>query len=222
MLAVDLPTGLDAAAGSVADGTPRAVATVTFQAAKPGHFLAAGPGHVGDLHVADIGLGVDVADAEVAEAADVTALLPRRPTDSHKWREALRIVAGGPGMRGAAHLAAAAAQRAGASLVALSSPGVAASMPLEAVERPLAAHGWAPEVLADLHRFRALVIGPGLGRDARTVPSVVRTVTDAIVPSSSTATVCSRSRGTTPARPPSSPTARSRPSSRRTTASTRR
>lgn len=182
VLAVDVPTGLDAATGSAGAGTAHATATVTFQAAKPGHYLDVGPDHVGTLHVADIGLDIGVPDAEVAERADIAAMLPLRPRDSHKWREAVRIVAGGPGMTGAGHLATAAAQRAGASLVAVSSPGVDASMPVEAIERRVSPHGWAAEVLGDLHRFRALVVGPGLGRDSATVPSVVRTVIESIVP----------------------------------------
>jgi NAD(P)H-hydrate epimerase len=85
-------------------------------------------------------------------------------------------------MTGSAHLAAAAAQRAGASLVALSSPGIDADLPVEALDRRIAPFDWADEVLDDLHRFRALVIGPGLGREEHTVPSVVRSVVEAVVP----------------------------------------
>jgi NAD(P)H-hydrate epimerase len=186
VLAVDVPTGLDAATGAAADGTRRALATVTFQAAKPGHYLNDGPDHVGDLHVVDIGLDLHSAGgdvrARVVEPVDIASLLPRRARDSHKWRQAVRIVAGSAGMTGAAHLAAAAAQRAGASLVALSSPGIQAVPPVEAIERRVPAFDWDAAVLADLHRFRALVIGPGLGREGHTVPSVVRTVTESIVP----------------------------------------
>lgn len=186
VLAVDVPSGLDAATGEAAEGTPRAVATVTFQAAKPGHFFADGPDHVGRLHVADIGLDLDLVAgtprARVAEPADAAGVVPPRRRDAHKWRQAVRLVAGGPGMTGAAHLAAAAAQRAGAGLVAVSSPGVTADVAVEAIERRVPPFDWAEPVLADLHRFRSLVIGPGLGREGHTVPSVVRTVTDSIVP----------------------------------------
>ncbi len=94
----------------------------------------------------------------------------------------MRIVAGSPGMSGAAHLTAAAALRAGASLVSLSSPGVDAVAPPEAVAPRLPPFDWAGAVLADLHRFRALAIGPGLGREDHTVPSVVRVVMESVVP----------------------------------------
>jgi ADP-dependent NAD(P)H-hydrate dehydratase / NAD(P)H-hydrate epimerase len=182
VLAVDVPTGLDAATGEVAPGTPCAVATVTFAATKPGHHFGGGPAHCGEVMVADIGL--DVADpyALRVETPDVAAWVPSRPADSHKWRQAVRVVAGSPGMTGSAHLVAAGAQRSGASLVTLSSPGIDADHPLETVGRRIPPFDWADAVLADLHRFRALVIGPGLGREDHTVPSIVRTVTDAVVP----------------------------------------
>ncbi|MCB0966671.1 MAG: NAD(P)H-hydrate dehydratase, partial [Ilumatobacter sp.] len=182
VLAVDVPTGLDAATGEAGPGTPRAVRTVTFQAAKPGHVFAAGPHHCGELEVVDIGLEIDAADARVVDAAAVRRWIPRRPTDAHKWREAVRIVAGTPGMTGAGHLATAAAQRAGASLVALSSPGTEADAPVEALDRRVPGFDWYGPVLDDLHRFGSLVIGPGLGREEHTVASVLRCVDDAVVP----------------------------------------
>jgi ADP-dependent NAD(P)H-hydrate dehydratase / NAD(P)H-hydrate epimerase len=182
VLAVDVPTGLDAASGVAAPGTPRATATVTFAAAKPGHYFGDGPDRCGDLVVADIGLDVAEPYALVVETADVCGWLPARSARSHKWREAVRVVAGSADMPGAAYLVAAAAQRSGASLVALSTPGIDASHPVETVGRRIPSSNWADAVLGDLHRYRALVIGPGLGRDDQTIPSVVRTVTEAVVP----------------------------------------
>ena len=92
------------------------------------------------------------------------------------------VVAGSAGMPGAAHLVAAGAQRAGAGMVHLSSPGTDGTPPIEAVTRRIPVSGWDDPVLADLHRFHSLVIGPGLGRDEPTVPAVVRVVLDAVVP----------------------------------------
>ena len=86
-------------------------------------------------------------------------------------------------MTGAPVLAATAAARAGAGYVRLSSPGVPAPLPgapVEVVGVDLAAHGWADEVLDGLERFRALVVGPGLGDLGAT--DVRRLVTDAIAP----------------------------------------
>lgn len=182
VLAVDVPTGLDGATGVITPGTLRADVTVTFAAAKPGHVLGSGPDVVGALEVADIGLDVGSATMSIVDADDVREWLPSRGRTTHKWMHALRIVAGSEGMTGAGHLAAAAGQRAGATYVALSSPGVEADAPIEVVGVRLPAVGWAETVLADLHRFQSLVIGPGLGREEHTIASVVRTVTDALVP----------------------------------------
>jgi NAD(P)H-hydrate epimerase len=85
-------------------------------------------------------------------------------------------------MTGAAHLAAGGAQRAGAGIVWLSSPGVEAEAPPEVVRRRLPAFDWTSTVLAELDRFHALVLGPGLGREDYTVASVRATLIDADVP----------------------------------------
>ena len=79
-------------------------------------------------------------------------------------------------MTGAAHLAAGAAQRAGSGMVSLSSPGVEATAPPEVVRKRLPAFDWSAAVLDDLHRYQALVIGPGLGREEYTVAAVRATV----------------------------------------------
>ena len=182
VLAIDVPTGLDAATGVAGPSTPFAARTVTFQAAKPGHFFGAGPARCGELEVADIGLEIDRPDARLVDSEAVRSWLPRRPSDAHKWREAVRIVAGTPGMVGAARLATAAAQRAGASLVAVSSPGIESDPPIEALDRRVPGFDWYTSVLDDLHRFRSLVIGPGLGREEHTVASVLRCVQESVVP----------------------------------------
>jgi NAD(P)H-hydrate epimerase len=167
VLAVDVPTGLDAATGSAGPGVLAADRTVTFAAAKPGHVLGDGPDHIGVLTVAEIGLDIDHPAAKppcgIVERSDVAGWLPERPPAAHKWQAAVRVVAGSPGMTGAAWLAAAAAQRTGAGMVVVSSPGTAPATPVEAVQRPLDASGWAAQVLGDIDRFHSLVIGPGLG-----------------------------------------------------------
>lgn len=187
ILAVDVPTGLDALTGHAPPHVLRADATVTFQAAKPGHVLHDGPDVVGELVVADIGLDVTGATMGIVEASDVAAWLPERPRAAHKWRSAVRLVAGSPGMTGAAHLAARAAQRAGSGMVVVSTPGLDpvalhTATPIEAVGRAVPPSEWDEAVTSDLHRFESLVIGPGLGRAPGTVTSIVRTVTRAAVP----------------------------------------
>jgi NAD(P)H-hydrate epimerase len=184
VLAVDIPSGVDGLTGAAGPDVLLAERTVTFAALKPGHLLAPGNVLCGALEVADIGLDVGRARAHLVEAADVAAWIPARPVDAHKWRAAVRIVAGSGGMLGAAHLAAGAAQRAGAGIVHLSSPGVATDpqLPIEVVGRPLPTQGWATDVLGSLDRFHALVIGPGLGRGDATALSVREVVGNALTP----------------------------------------
>jgi NAD(P)H-hydrate epimerase len=185
VLAVDIPSGVAGVTGLVHGRALAAVRTVTFAALKPGLLFHPGRGLAGDVVVADIGL--DVAgrgSAELIEAPDVAAWLPPRPPESHKWRAAVVLAAGSPGMTGAAHLAAWAAQRAGAGMVRVASPGVThdPAMPTEAVGVAVPGAGWDAAVLGQLDRAGALVVGPGLGRGAPTVTAVHHVVVSAGVP----------------------------------------
>jgi hydroxyethylthiazole kinase-like uncharacterized protein yjeF len=184
VLAVDIPSGVSGLTGE-ASGAPWAAAvTVTFAAWKPGLLLADGPALAGRVVIADIGLDVSGASAHRATAADVAAWLPARPADSHKWKAAVRVVAGSPGMTGAAHLTARAAQRAGAGYVRLSTPGSEADpfAPTEAVVTPLPARRWVEDALDEVERFGALAIGPGLGAGQGTASEVRRLVASCPVP----------------------------------------
>lgn len=166
VLAVDIPSGVDGLTGVASGRILRADRTVTFAALKPGLLFADGLDLAGDVRRVDIGLDVSSASVHLVEAPDVAGWLRDRPVDAHKWQRAVWCIAGSPGMTGAAHLAAAAAQRAGAGYVRLSSPGVADDplRPTEAVGHALPPEVWTPEVGHDAHRFGAFVIGPGLGR----------------------------------------------------------
>jgi hydroxyethylthiazole kinase-like uncharacterized protein yjeF len=165
VLAVDIPSGVSGLTGEVGGRALQAVRTVTFAALKPGLVLAPGRALAGDVEVADIGLPVDGARVGLVQRDDVAAWLPARPPESHKWKAAVLVVAGSPGMTGAAHLAARAAQRAGAGMVRVGSPGIDddPTRPTEAVGLALPAGDWATPVLAAAERFGALVLGPGLG-----------------------------------------------------------
>jgi NAD(P)H-hydrate epimerase len=151
---------------------------VTFAALKPGLLLGDGPDLAGEVTVADIGLDTSSAVAHQVEATDVARWLPVRPRSSHKWRAACWIIAGSPGMTGAAHLASRAAQRAGAGYVRLSSPGVPDDpmKPTEAVGHPLPGERWASDVVADIERFATLAVGPGLGTADATADAIRRVV----------------------------------------------
>jgi NAD(P)H-hydrate epimerase len=169
VLAVDIPSGIDGLTGAEPGRALDAVCTVTFAALKPGLLLEPGASRAGDIVVADIGLDVDLplrpARCSLVEAVDAAAALPSRPADAHKWRSAVLVVAGSPGMGGAAHLAAAAAQRTGSGMVRLASPGVDdPDRPLEAVAVSLPDRDWVEAAVEASERCHAAVIGPGLGR----------------------------------------------------------
>ncbi|MDQ6836995.1 MAG: NAD(P)H-hydrate dehydratase [Actinomycetota bacterium] len=177
VLAVDLPSGVSGLTGEVVGGDDggfvRAARTVTFAALKPGLVLGVGPDAVGELDVADIGLGGgvdDVARAWMITDADV-ARIPARGNDAHKWQSAVHVVAGSPGMNGAPWLVSTAALRAGAGYVRLGIPGVEAGAaglpPGEVVNVGLPVEDWPHAVLDGLERFSCLVVGPGLGAGGR-------------------------------------------------------
>lgn len=166
IIAVDIPSGVDGLTGQLVGAPAAAHRTITFGAMKPGLLLEPGRSYCGDVRVADIGLDVSRASVFATEHADLAAWVPARPADDHKWRTAVRVIGGSIGMEGAGHLAAAAAQRVGAGLVQLASPGGSANAgPVEAVGHPLPARGWGMEAASNVDRLQAILLGPGLGRD---------------------------------------------------------
>jgi NAD(P)H-hydrate epimerase len=184
VLAVDIPSGVDGDTGEACGEPLRADVTVTFAALKPGLLQGDGPLLAGRVEVVDIGLDVDRARIWVVEDADVARLLPIRPRDSYKWQSAVAVVAGSPGMSGAAELCAHAAYRAGAGMVRLGVPGADPALLTagEAVATELSSDSWAAAALEMVHRCHALVVGPGLGRAAATGAEVRTLVAEAPVP----------------------------------------
>ena len=182
VLAVDIPSGVNGLTGEVDGDALAATRTVTFAALKPGLLLQPGRRLAGSVSIADIGLDVSSASAHLMTTGDVAGSWPRRPDDAHKWRSACWVVAGSPGMRGAAALASLAALRSGAGYVRLSVPGGEpdASVPTEVVFGRLPAADWHERM--DTSRFGSLVVGPGLGRDPQTASAVRALVARATVP----------------------------------------
>jgi NAD(P)H-hydrate epimerase len=184
VLAVDIPSGVAGDTGS-ASGTPwAATRTVTFVALKPGLLQGDGVSLAGEVSVADIGLVAGDALVSVMDDGDVGTFLPARQRDGHKWSAAVLVVAGSPGMTGAAALCATSAYRSGAGMVRLGVPGgeLSATPATEAVGVRLPAEGWASDALVAAARCSALVVGPGLGRDPATVAEVRRLVAESPVP----------------------------------------
>ncbi len=186
VLAVDVPSGVDADTGEACPGAVRADCTVTFGAHKPGLVLGDGPEHAGRVVLDLLDLPVEETRTRtwMVEDDDVARSYVSRRRSGHKWDTALYVVAGSPGMLGAAALVATGAQRAGAGMVRLGSPGVVpGSVPVtEAVARRLPEKDWAVPVLDDLGRARALVLGPGLGATTETTQAVRRLVAEVAVP----------------------------------------
>jgi NAD(P)H-hydrate epimerase len=180
VLAVDIPSGVDANTGAASGRPLRATATVTLAALKPGLLQGDGGALAGRVQVADIGVDPGSAAIALVEDADVAGRLPVRRRQAHKWESAVAVVAGSPGMEGSAVLSAQGASHAGAGMVRLLNPSgneafpPPGQWPVESVRVPLPSRGWADGVLAAVDRCRVVVVGPGLGRDEPTRAEVRR------------------------------------------------
>jgi ADP-dependent NAD(P)H-hydrate dehydratase / NAD(P)H-hydrate epimerase len=162
VVAVDLPSGVDASTGEIAGAAVDADVTVTMHAPKVGLAVAPGRFHAGDVEVADIGVDADETRNRLV-TEDVLALVPRKRASDTKYSSGSVLVVGGaPGTSGAVCLAAEAAFRADAGYVAVAThpetlPVVEARV-LEAVKAPLG------DVDRLAQRATAVAVGPGLGR----------------------------------------------------------
>jgi NAD(P)H-hydrate epimerase len=178
VLAVDIPSGVDASTGEVEGAAVRGAVTVTMHGPKVG--LAVGPGCFlcGEVVNADIGLEHRETRHRLV-TRDILRLVPRKRADDNKYTAGSVLVVGGArGTTGAAALAARAAFRADAGYVAIAAPADALptieTLVVEAVKRPLE---FAVEAAK---RASALALGPGLGRDQQ--PLVRRLLQEAELP----------------------------------------
>ena len=172
VLALDVPSGLDADTGAPYGEAVRADATLTFVGLKTGLYLGEGPRLCGTVLFDDLELAPLIEPPppriERIVAAEIARALPRRPRTAHKGDfGSVLIVGGGEGMPGAARLAGEACLRVGAGRVTVAAApqnvsAIAAGRPelmcLALRGRPMLREAAA---LADV-----IVVGPGLGRDA--------------------------------------------------------
>ncbi len=182
---VDIPSGVSAADGTVADVAVHATLTVTMGLAKIGHYLGAGADHAGKVVVADISIPPSVFQVSGPacyriHTADVSRVLPKRPRNAHKYSAGkVFVLAGSRSYTGAPAMCARAALLSGAGAVILGAPrsiqGTLASKLTEVIIEPLEEthEGTVAESAADAIRKRvewadAVVIGPGLSRNAET------------------------------------------------------
>ncbi|MFI1681066.1 NAD(P)H-hydrate dehydratase [Streptomyces sp. NPDC020607] len=171
VVAVDLPSGVDADTGEVHGDAVRADVTVTFGAYKPGLLIDPGREYAGAVRLVDIGLDpaeLGPGEAEALQFADVERLLPVPGGESDKYRRGVvGIVAGSERYPGAAVLAVAGALRGGAGAVRYVGP--AADAVIARFPETLVSAG--PPSKAG--RVQAWVVGPGLGEDAERLGEVL-------------------------------------------------
>ena len=170
VVAVDLPSGIDADTGAVDGPAVRADVTVTFGALKPGLLIDPGAGHAGTVELVDIGLGPYLEGGPAVRAPqrdDIGELLPRPGAESDKYRRGvLGLLAGSDRFTGAVLLSAGGAVHGGAGMVRVVTADVAAVLVRQA---------W-PETVVTVHpddadwdlpgsvgRVQAWVAGPGMG-----------------------------------------------------------
>ncbi|MET8452458.1 NAD(P)H-hydrate dehydratase [Streptomyces sp. NPDC005209] len=170
VVAVDLPSGVEADTGEVRGDAVRADLTVTFGTHKPGLLVDPAREYAGTVRLVDIGLDLPAeAELEALQHADVARLLPMPGAESDKYRRGVvGIAAGSARYPGAAVLAVAGALRGGAGAVRYVGPAgdaVIARFP-ETLVSDRGPH--------KAGRVQAWVVGPGAGEDAATVAEVLR------------------------------------------------
>ncbi len=171
VLAIDIPSGLNANTGRVMGVAVHAQRTISFIGLKQGMFTGAGPDCCGSIHFSALGIPARVYGSEILSArridwAQQSQSLGPRPRGAHKGLFGhVLIVGGAPGMSGAARLAGEAALRAGAGLVTIATH--TSHGPLLNLTRPelmVAGVGDAAGLEPLIERADVIGVGPGLGR----------------------------------------------------------
>jgi hydroxyethylthiazole kinase-like uncharacterized protein yjeF len=177
VVAADIASGVDASTGEVAGAAVEADVTVSFHAAKLGHWVAPGKWHTGELKVAEIGIPPDAPGEPPAGliGPGVLELAPRRAAGSTKFSSGQVVVVGGSrGLTGAVCMAAEASIRAGAGYATVAVPAQLEAIfevkLTEVMSRGFEGSGDglgpadAAGILEATERAAAVVLGPGMGR----------------------------------------------------------
>jgi hydroxyethylthiazole kinase-like uncharacterized protein yjeF len=194
IVAIDIPSGLDADTGKPLGAAIRASLTITFGLPKIGHLIPPGLDYVGEVKVIDIGIPKRLVEEEkiptyLLEKGEIQKWLsiPRNP-DTHKGDYGhLLVIAGSVGKTGAAAMACQAALRMGAGLVTLAIPkslnAIMETKLTEVMTEPLPE---TPKQTLSLRAFstivrlcenkRAVIIGPGLGTYKETQSLVLKLI----------------------------------------------
>src|SRR5262245_36102957 len=174
----DIASGVDASSGVVEGGAVEADVTVSFQAAKIGHWIAPGKRRTGELRVVPIGIpdGAPAAGAAGLIDASVLSTLPRRGPESTKFSSGQVVIVGASrGLTGAVCLSAQAATRAGAGYATVAVPAeleqifevkLTEVMSVGCASREGKLRRAASEQIMNLtESAAAVVLGPGIGRE---------------------------------------------------------
>jgi hydroxyethylthiazole kinase-like uncharacterized protein yjeF len=177
VVAADIPSGIDASTGEAEGVAVAADVTVSFHAAKLGHWIAPGKAGRGELRVAGIGIppGAPTSAPAGLIGDQVLELLPRREAGSTKFSSGQVLVAGGSrGLTGSVCLAAGAAIRSGAGYATVAVPDelepIFEIKLTEVMSRGCPSRdghldpGAAEAIAAAAERAAAVALGPGLGR----------------------------------------------------------
>jgi ADP-dependent NAD(P)H-hydrate dehydratase / NAD(P)H-hydrate epimerase len=194
MVAIDIPSGLDATTGKPLGTAVRASLTITFALPKVGHLVSPGTDYVGELKVIDIGIPRSLVDDEriqtyLIEGEEIRQRLSApRHRESHKGDYGhLLVLAGSVGKTGAAAMACEAALRMGAGLVTLGIPRSlnpimevklteAMTEPLpETSKQTLSLKALGP-ILRLCEKKKAVILGPGLGTTKETQQLILKLV----------------------------------------------
>lgn len=195
VISVDIPSGICSDTGKVLGEAVRSSATVTMGAVKKGLLLYPGRDFTGDIVIIDIGLpdnSYAEASAETLVVCEAKELIPKRAADAHKGScGRLLVIGGSVGMVGAPALTCLGALRAGAGFVAAAIPETITSAfhPIlpEAISIPipLTINGspdiLSKELLSQLERFQAVVIGPGMKLDLELLKKFLQYISVPIV-----------------------------------------
>jgi len=199
ILSVDIPSGVAGEDGWVEGEAVHATATVTFAMLKPGLLLSPGRDYVGELSVADIGIPPMIVNRQsinchLVEASDVHKALPLLKSNAHKGDAGIvYLLAGSPGLTGAATMAAESAMRTGAGLVTVGVPRSLNSIlemkltepmtePLDETESGgLSIRAW-NTILARLPGSDAVAFGPGVGRHPETGELLAKLLIECLKP----------------------------------------
>jgi len=183
-VAIDIPTGIDADKGKAQGKAIKAEYTVTFAYPKRGLYLYPGMDYAGEIEIADIGIPLgleeDKINSHLLTISDISKKLFFRKLSSHKGNFGhLLVIAGSPGMTGAASLTTLSALRVGAGLVTLGIPQdlnpileikltEVMTLPLpQSKEKTLGKEGF-EKIKNFSQKCKAIAIGPGISPNRQT------------------------------------------------------